>query len=381
MRGIRINSLWKPSFIAARDKEGRHGIYSEPVLEKILQYERSRADREGGFFSVVLFKLEGNDASNERLITILKNSTRLIDHVGWYEKDIVCVVLTATELKGARLFAEKIENVVETEYRNGKRPIYSYELFRYPDTHKGDGETDVFTIYKGNKLRINEELMSSFTMDIPGWKRYLDIFGALVGLIVLSPLFLSLAVYIKLVSKGPVLYKQTRVGYKGRDFTFLKFRTMRQDNDVNSHSSHVTSLVTNSDVPMEKLDDHDPRIIPGGKILRKACVDELPQFWNVLRGDMSLVGPRPCIPYEAEEYLRWHAQRFDVMPGITGLWQVSGKNKLTFHQMISLDISYSRKLSLWNDLRILLLTPPAIMSMVSESIAGKIGTERKKAYV
>jgi hypothetical protein len=170
MRRIKINSLWKPSFIAARDKEGRYGIYSEVVLEKILQYERSRADREGGYFSVVLFKLEGNDASNERLITILKNSTRLIDHVGWYEKDIVCVVLTATELKGAQLFAQKIEGVVETEYRNGKRPIYSHELFRYPDTHKNDGEHDVFTIYKGNKLRINEELMSSFTMDIPGWE-------------------------------------------------------------------------------------------------------------------------------------------------------------------------------------------------------------------
>jgi lipopolysaccharide/colanic/teichoic acid biosynthesis glycosyltransferase len=158
---------------------------------------------------------------------------------------------------------------------------------------------------------------------------------------------------------------------------------MHQDNDEDFHSHHASDFITKMDVPMEKLDDRDPRIIPGGKILRKACVDELPQFWNVLRGDMSLVGPRPCIPYEAEEYLRWHAQRFDVMPGITGLWQVSGKNKLTFHQMISLDISYSRKLSLLTDVRILLLTFPAIMSMVSESVAGKLGIEQKqkKAYI
>lgn len=381
MRRIKINSLWKPSFIAARDKEGRFGIYSEVVLEKILQYERSRADREGGYFSVVLFKLEGNDASNDRLVTILKNSTRLIDHVGWYEKDIVCVVLTATDIDGAKLFAEKIATTVETEYQNGKRPLYSYDLFRYPDIHDGEGHHDVFTIYKGNKLRINEELMSSFVMTMPGWKRYLDVFGSMMGLLLLSPLFLSLALYIKLVSKGPVFYKQTRVGYKGRDFTFIKFRTMHQDNDENFHSHHASDFISKMDVPMEKLDDRDPRIIPGGKIMRKACVDELPQLFNVLRGDMSLVGPRPCIPYEAEEYLRWHAQRFDVMPGMTGLWQVSGKNKLTFHQMISLDIAYSRKLTLWNDLRIILRTPPAILGMVSESVAGKLGLEHKKAYV
>ena len=121
---------------------------------------------------------------------------------------------------------------------------------------------------------------------------------------------------------------------------------------------------------MEKLDEAgDARIIPGGRMIRRACIDEFPQLLNVLRGEMSLVGPRPCLPYEAEEYLRWHTYRFDVLPGMTGAWQVSGKNKLTFKQMIRLDIRYCNSMSLWLDLKVLLLTGPTILGMIAESVA------------
>jgi len=380
MSKLRINSLWEPSFIGAHDKEGKSGIYSTVITEKILQYERMRGDRVGGVFSVVLFGLKGSEESKSRLINILKAGTRLIDHIGWYEDDIVCVLLTATDLEGARAFVEKISCKVQAMYQNGKKPIYSYEIFCYPEGKNKTKKDPASTIYGNNKLRINEALLSSFGKDMPYWKRLLDIFGAGIGLVLLSPLFFLIALYIKIVSKGPVLYKQIRVGYKGKDFTFLKFRTMTVNNNENSHSHHVTELVTKSDIPMKKLDDFDPRIIPGGKILRKACIDELPQLWNVIRGDMSLVGPRPCIPYEAKEYLRWHAQRFDIIPGITGLWQVSGKNKLTFHEMVSLDIAYARKLSLLLDLKIIFLTIPTILNMVFEGIAEKFNKEQQ-AYI
>ena len=161
-------------------------------------------------------------------------------------------------------------------------------------------------------------------------------------------------------------------------FTFLKLRTMRADNDPGRHRAHLKELIT-SDRPMAKLDNaEDPRIVPGGRILRKLCLDELPQLVNVLKGEMSLVGPRPCLPYEAEEYLRWHSNRFDVLPGLTGLWQVSGKNRLTFKQMIRLDISYCRNMSLWLDLKILLRTGPTVAGLFLEGVANRLNRSPQK---
>jgi len=217
-----------------------------------------------------------------------------------------------------------------------------------------------------------------FVDKVPVWKRALDIVGSLSLLVLASPVFLLLALYIKIVSPGPVFFKQTRVGYKGVPFMFWKFRTMKHGNNQGFHGKHAQSFILSGDVPMDKLDNHDPRIIPGGRAIRKSCIDELPQLWNVLRGDMSLVGPRPCIPYEAQEYLRWHTHRFDVLPGLSGLWQVSGKNKLTFKQMIRLDIAYCRNMSLLNDLSIILRTPFAIAKMVLESLQSKYNEKKEQ---
>jgi lipopolysaccharide/colanic/teichoic acid biosynthesis glycosyltransferase len=147
---------------------------------------------------------------------------------------------------------------------------------------------------------------------------------------------------------------------------------MRADNDSGCHEAHLKELIR-SDRPMEKLDTgRDPRIIPGGRVLRKMCIDELPQLVNVLRGEMSLVGPRPCLPYEAEDYLRWHSHRFDVLPGLTGLWQVSGKNRLSFKQMIRLDIAYCQRMSPWLDLTIMLRTVPTIAGLFFEGLANRL---------
>jgi len=137
-----------------------------------------------------------------------------------------------------------------------------------------------------------------------------------------------------------VFFKQERIGYKGRSFDFLKFRTMKADSGTRVHEKHLKTLI-NNDIQMDKLDgENDPRIIPFGKFLRQSCLDELPQLINVLRGDMSLVGPRPCLAYEAQEYNLWHTKRFDIKPGMTGSWQVNGKNRTTFKEMIRLDINY-----------------------------------------
>lgn len=172
------------------------------------------------------------------------------------------------------------------------------------------------------------------------------------------------ACLIKLVSPGKVLFVQERIGHRGRTFRCLKFRTMHSDNNSDIHREHVTELMS-SNKPMKKLDESgDPRIIPFGSILRSSGLDELPQLINVLRGEMSLIGPRPCTRDEYELYEPWQKRRFEAMPGLTGLWQVSGKNDTTFDEMIHLDICYVRNLSLKQDLSILARTVPTLLRQV-----------------
>src|SRR5260370_16181460 len=183
-------------------------------------------------------------------------------------------------------------------------------------------------------------------MHIPRWKRTLDIACVLLAAPFVIPLALLIALGIKLVSRGPILFKQQRIGYLGRRFPCLKFRTMVVDADTGIHAGHLNRLMS-ANCPMTKLDAAgDPRLIPGGRLLRSLGLDELPQLINVLRGEMSLVGPRPCLPYEYELYLPRHRQRCETLPGLTGLWQVSGKNETTFEEMIDLDIEYGEKQSL-----------------------------------
>ena len=188
-----------------------------------------------------------------------------------------------------------------------------------------------------------------FASRVPRWKRAMDIVGSLLGLFFFSPLFLLIAVVIKVVSRGPIFFSQERMGHGGKRFNCWKFRTMKVDADTSVHEEYVRDLIkkeasNGGEKPMVKLDaSDDSRIIPFGRLLRIAGLDELPQLINVLRGEMSLVGPRPCIAYEAQEYLSWHRQRFDAVPGLTGLWQVSGKNKTTFTEMMRLDIAYEKQ--------------------------------------
>jgi len=193
----------------------------------------------------------------------------------------------------------------------------------------------------------------------PVAKRAIDIAGAALGLVLLLPLFAVIALMIKLDDpKGPVIFKQIRIGKDGRPFWMYKFRSMV----VNSEEI-LPQLLDRNDLkgPMFKMKE-DPRVTRVGKFLRKYSLDELPQLWNVLKNDMSLVGPRPALPREVEQYSALDRQRLTVMPGCTGLWQVSGRSGLSFEQMIELDLYYIRHRSIWLDLVLILKTFRAVLT-------------------
>jgi lipopolysaccharide/colanic/teichoic acid biosynthesis glycosyltransferase len=212
-----------------------------------------------------------------------------------------------------------------------------------------------------------QEAFSALPGPVLRWKRILDITVVLLALPLLLPLMVVVAVLIRVVSAGPVLFKQERIGHLGRRFMCFKFRTMFVGVDASAHQGHLSHLM-DSNTPMTKMDSQgDPRIIPLGLLLRSSGLDELPQLINVLRGEMSLVGPRPCLPYEYDRYLSWQKERFASVPGLTGLWQVSGKNRTTFVEMVQLDIKYAREKSLWFDLKILMQTIPALVTQVWEA--------------
>ena len=213
-------------------------------------------------------------------------------------------------------------------------------------------------------IELPSELL--FSQPQPTWKRAMDIVGALVGIVGLFPLFFVIAIYIKLVSPGPIFFRTRRVGYRGQEFGIWKFRTMRANADISVHERWVAHKIATGE-PLSKL-DHDPQIIPLGLIVRKSCLDELPQLINVLCGEMSLIGPRPEATYTLRQYQAWHKARFDVFPGMTGLWQVSGKNRTTFTEMMRLDIAYVRRRSLWLDVRILLSTPAAVLRQFVDTL-------------
>jgi lipopolysaccharide/colanic/teichoic acid biosynthesis glycosyltransferase len=244
---------------------------------------------------------------------------------------------------------------------------------RGPKTGQGAAPSLPEALAPGNPAAASiDELLAG---PIPLWKRLMDVCVAAAALVVLSPVFVLVALAIRLTSRGPVFFKQERIGYLGKPFPLWKFRSMRENADATVHRKYLSRLITgkgnSADAPMLKMDRANPQITAVGRFLRLTCIDELPQMVNVLRGEMSLVGPRPCLPYEVEEYLLWHHRRFDSIPGITGLWQVSGKNRTTFRQMIRYDIYYARHRSLRLDLWILLRTIPAIFREIRSSLSGE----------
>jgi len=199
-------------------------------------------------------------------------------------------------------------------------------------------------------------------------KRGLDIVGSLIGLVLFFPIIVFTSIAVKATSPGPIIFSQTRVGMKGKLFRFYKFRSMYWNSDDQIHRQYVTDLIKGNHkkidqgsgaTPFFKMNT-DPRITRVGRIIRKLSIDELPQFINVLRGDMSLVGPRPSLPYEVESYKPWHLGRMEVKPGITGLWQVDGRSRTSFDDMVRMDLRYIQNWSFLRDAKILVKTLNAV---------------------
>jgi lipopolysaccharide/colanic/teichoic acid biosynthesis glycosyltransferase len=391
---------------AAGNRLASNTIHSCAAFREIIEKEQGRVCRNHHYFTVVVFNFFNGNGSGEnsrRLIGILKERVRYTDEVGWINGHEVGVLLPETDSDGATCFAEDVRQAMTNP---GSAP--SYRLFVYPqnNNHNGDdpkqlwfdsilpkerpassrarssaadqrlahttGEPSAWA--PPGPVETGDGMGSLLAARPPPLKRALDVFLGVVCLVLFAPLMLLIGVVIKVVSPGPVLFKQVRVGYLGKTFQCLKLRSMHVESNSSLHRQHLRSLI-NSDQPMTKLDEkEDPRIIPVvGPFLRKSGLDELPQLINVLRGEMSLIGPRPCIPYEYEDYELWHKHRVYVLPGLTGLWQVKGKNRTTFTEMMRLDIAYRRKHSLWMDIRILLATVPTVLAQMR---GGSVHTDR-----
>lgn len=372
------------------------GISSKEAFTAILKRERARADRNAHCFSLTVFNVskEGSEKTLDRFSDLLTERIRSTDVSGWLTDSHIGVLLPETPAAGAWILARHVCKVMEEESRSVKCDVFTYPstmTSRFSDynprqmwfedlaNHQAEPPSflegfskskipdDLTRSSNGEKPHIPEttpmtglDLMSYLGEAPPPWKRGLDILGAPVLVLLFSPIMVGISLLIKCTSRGPVFFKQQRVGFMGNPFTCFKFRTMHLDADETVHKDHISTLIQ-SDTPMTKLDTRkDGRIIPLGGLLRKSGLDELPQLFNVIRGEMSIVGPRPCIPYEYEEYDGWHRRRVDVIPGLTGLWQVKGKNRTTFNQMMRMDLAYSQRLTLWLDLSILFKTLPAI---------------------
>jgi len=376
------------SFFKQKKQMNTFGIiHSSESFRLILERERARAERTGHVFSLVVFD-SNNGKGNEAIIlgqlgSVLLQKVRMSDEVGWFDEEkSIGALLPGTSAEGAWQFIDIVRDRMGDAAAGLLNTVYTHP-YSWNDLLESQHDDSGESANSGGVDRDNGKSVKStdllFAHRPPLWKSAVDFVGAILLISLLSPLFLFITLLIKIVSPGPVFYRQQRIGFQGKPFWIWKFRTMHVDNDGEEHRRYLNHLLEN-DVPMTKMDDGgDRRIIPFGKFLRYSCLDELPQLFNVLNREMSLVGPRPCLPYEAAKYLRWHTRRFDTLPGMTGLWQVTGKNRTTFKEMIRLDIRYSRKMSPALDTKILLLTAPAILGMVSEPLVRKTAMDRDAA--
>jgi exopolysaccharide biosynthesis polyprenyl glycosylphosphotransferase len=319
-----------------------------------------------------LFQTDRRQKALQGILSSLFNSVRETDVAGWFRKNSVVGVIftevgspdpaTITEVILERILAALRQNLSLEQVNS-----IDITLHVFPDEwdENKSGPPARLDLYPD----LREEKVSHRIA--LGLKRVFDIVGSLIALLFLAPLFGVIAALIKLTSKGPVFFRQSRVGRYGERFTFLKFRSMHVSNNTSIHKDYVKRFISGKAHLNERGDGRstvykltdDPRVTRAGRFLRRSSLDELPQLLNVLKGEMSLVGPRPPLPYEFDIYELWHRRRMlDAKPGITGLWQVNGRSTTTFDDMVRLDLRYARSWSLWLDLKILLQTPRAVFS-------------------
>lgn len=354
-----------------------HEFLSQDLFLRMLLVERKRSERSGRAFVLMLLQSakllrNGNQSTLSKVIYALGSSTRDTDTRGWYEEQSTIGVIF-TELgpnADGKTVADALLSKVTKALSSSLSISEINEIrlsFRIFPEDWGDGAPADKVESEFYQRLFQDKPQKQLPREI---KRSMDIVGSLAALILGMPLFLIIALAVKLTSRGPVLFRQERIGQYGRKFSFLKFRSMYVANDDSVHREYVKRLIQNdkdcnqSRTPEAKYKLVNDRRITGiGRLLRRSSLDELPQFFNVLKGEMSLVGPRPPVPYEVEHYHAWHKARLlTAKPGITGLWQVKGRSRVQFDDMVRMDLKYASAWSLWLDLKILLQTPHAIFS-------------------
>lgn len=355
-----------------------HGILSPGLFARMLYIERKRTERSGRGF--VLMLLESNwllksgadNAILKRVLLALSCSTRDTDTKGWHrEGSTLGVIFTelGAEIDGRSVVTALLAKV--TTALSDSLTISQINQVRL-SFHVFPEEWDDRSRADDGKSSLYDELLHATAPNrlSRAAKRFMDIAGSSLALLCGMPLFLAIALAVKLTSDGPVLFCQRRIGQYGQKFNFLKFRTMSVNNDPAVHREYIRQFIANANGAGPTSQSRvtyklaaDPRVTPLGRFLRKTSLDELPQFLNVLRGEMSLVGPRPPVPYEVDCYHVWHRTRLlAAKPGITGLWQVKGRSRVKFDDMVRMDLRYASGWSLWLDLKILLQTPLAVFS-------------------
>jgi aspartate kinase len=341
-------------------------ILDEETFRSMIAYERKRTERSRK--PVLLMLLEtGDSLSGEanskvlgNVLTALSQATRDTDITGWYRsRSVVGVMFTETGMDDSgAIMATMMHRVGETLRFNlslEKASQVNISLHVFPESWNQEASVGNPRLYPDLEHR-DQRNRRALTL-----KRVIDVVGSLAAITFFAPIFALVACLVKLGSRGPVLFKQERIGQFGKPFTFLKFRSMYANNDPTIHQQFMKRVISGDHKKGSKM-ENDPRITRVGRFLRKSSLDELPQFFSVLKGDMSLVGPRPPLPYEVEEYDIWHRRRvLEVKPGITGLWQVTGRSRLRFDEMVRLDLQYVRTWSPWLDLKILFRTPIAVI--------------------
>jgi len=349
---------------------------SEEQFRRMLARERKRSERSRKHLVLMLIdgglKNKKTDGLLEQIAVVLSASIRETDLGGWFEANSVFGVIF-TEFgdcdvsAAVKIIEAKVTSSLQSSFKATQLSSFQISFYAFPEGWEGDGHQrpvdptmypDLFEVKEKKKLSLLT-------------KRLMDVVGASVAVTMLSPAFLLLAILIKLTSKGPIFFRQERVGQFGSRFVFIKFRSMYVSTDAAIHKEYVRKFIVGkansaaqegSKKGVYKI-TNDPRVTWIGRLLRRTSLDEIPQFWNVLKGEMSLVGPRPPIPYEIEAYDIWHRRRLlESKPGITGLWQVHGRSKTTFDEMVRLDLQYSRMWSPMLDVKILLRTPRAVFS-------------------
>jgi lipopolysaccharide/colanic/teichoic acid biosynthesis glycosyltransferase len=369
---MQSNGAWAPFNSPVRE-DADFTLMPEEVFRKVLSVERKRSERSRQRFVLMLvhvgkvLETERGEVVLQGITEALFRSKRETDLHGWYETGkvigVICTEIGTGDLTSIlNALQSRIGGAIRTNLKLEQMKVIHIAFHVYPDDldHKQGSRSAAIRLYPD----LMPQTAGSPTFQI--LKKAIDVMGSLLALIMLSPLFAIIAVAIKLTSKGPILFKQDRVGQRGQHFAFLKFRSMYYKNDTKIHQEYVRQLISGKQESMGgqgsvyKIKD-DPRVTPIGKFLRKTSLDEIPQFLNVLKGEMSLVGPRPPIPYEVEVYEAWHRRRFlEAKPGITGLWQVEGRSRTKFDEMVRLDLRYAKSWSPWLDIKLLLRTPAAI---------------------